>query len=90
MSRNGRAMVQMYCSRHSTRRVYTAAGTVCDEKKQKDERRKVTQKDGTFLEEEEGRRRRKKKKEVTRPELATTLLTMTRKNRAVKNAGHHP
>ena len=31
-----------------------------------------------------------KKKEVTRPELATTLLTMTRKNRTVRNAGHHP
>jgi hypothetical protein len=44
-----------------------------------------------------GRRRRlhgqplKKKKEVTWSELATTLLTMTRnKNRAVRNAGHHP
>jgi hypothetical protein len=32
----------------------------------------------------------RKKKEVTRPELATTLLTMTRKNRTVRNAGHHP
>jgi hypothetical protein len=33
----------------------------------------------------------RRKKEVTWSELAITLLTMmTRKHRAVRNAGHHP